>query len=343
MKYLISLLLPLSLIPLLVNVHPAYGQTDARHLLDLVARMEKWNRPGKTDKFYEARDELSKAIFRLGSRGESIPVQHGAELAERLIAVFEERKKFDLTADHLPIKVAGRYGSGAKVERYLKEQLSKSGEERDLVLHSIAWTKSLRGNAKVYAALNEIYERAEPDRTVVLATMIRIDRDQSLPSVIKEVRTAKDVQSFNKACDLVSQYRDASLLRHVLPRVKEFPAAPWATMENPTLGITPELLLEYLMSAEGTELEDALSAVEMSVDTALKAYPVLRSKLPQSALESRKAIAKSLHRLARAGALTKAETASDLQQIAHAESDKEVRQRLEETVKHIRQRLERGR
>lgn len=309
---------------------------SADDLLAIVSRMAAVNKADSRKEFSEARQELSDKLFQLDRLKGTVDPNKGSELADKLIALYDARRSFDSGPDHLPISVAAKYGSSQKAKRYIQDRLKEPGDARKRALVSLAWTKTLKGDPEIYESLKALFTDDNPDRIVVLATMSRVDRKKALPLVVREAEMARDVTTFNKASDLICEYHDPALLDHVLPRVKDFPRAPWASLKNPTLGIHPELLLKYVEQAQGPKLQNGLDALEMSVDALNNAYPVLKGKLERDSVDSRRAVAKTMRRLSEKGAFRRPGEADDLDKIAGAESTADIRDELRKAAQQAR-------
>lgn len=310
--------------------------------LDGILRNMRQNNAASTaTKFTAAREELSTKLYQLQQNRVPIPPEVGNPLAEALINIYEDRRKYDNNRDFLPIEVAATYGDSPAVKRYLTRLLKEtSGRERTLVLVSLAWSQNLRGDAELYSVLEGMYRAEGHIDPVILGVMSRLDRKKALPLVLKEVETTKDVKLFNKGADLISEYGRPELLEVVIRRVPEFPRKSWGAEDNPTLGIYPELLLKYLEQAEGTKLDQGLHALGQSIIALRGSAPLIQKKLKSPDPRSRRAVADFLREGAALSVLSEESIVRATHEAAQRETDGDARRALEAAAKALREKVE---
>jgi hypothetical protein len=316
------------------RAHPEEIEKD---LMPLVENMRIQNSSATLMEYAHAQSALKKQLTWLFQYGVVPPVSTGNKIAEAVMDICAEHKKYWPHPNYFAGEVAAKYGNSRKVKDYLFGILQgPPGPERDALLIDLAWSTSFVNDQDLYRILLDLYNGKRERTPPLLAVMTRLNREKALPVLLQEIDTTTDIRTFTQDEDILSQYHRPELLDHPLRRVKDFPRTGWGDIHNPTLGIYSDLLLKYIQNAEGDQLELGLAALEQSVDTLMKSYPVIREKLTSANPASRRATAKFLLRAVNVATFQHPDTVTDIERINQSETDPEIRQTLLKAVRQLR-------
>ena len=293
-------------------------------LLGLAEQMKANSSPSAYKKFREARDKLDRRLrwFQNVNTRVNIPPEIGSPLAETLIDAFANQT----TPDHLPITVAAYYGNSRRVKDYLLSILDGNEEwKQKEVLHGI--TALWKGDAEIYSALDKLYERNGSEDTFVLTDMEAIDKDRTLPTLLKLIDTTTNPTIFYQTTSMAASYHRTDVLEHVFRRVRDIPLTGRRFLPG-LCDLPPDVLLGYIKGAEGEKLRFALDAF-VETHAALKdGYSKLSSRNP----ESRRAIVECIGGMAKRGTWANEQTLDDLEQFIPHETDSAIRKEAEDVV-----------
>jgi hypothetical protein len=261
-----------------------------KELVSIIDRMRKENTASSAKRFAADRDELGSRIYWFSQNHVAIPSDVGNQVAEALIDIYAKRPP---TADHLPISVAAKLGSSARVKAYLIKILQgPRGPERSQALSALAHTLNLRGDTELYSTLEKELTRRDGDNDLpVLGAMKGIDGERTLPILLSKVDKTTSVRRFIAISGALSQYKRPAVLEHIIRRIPDFPRKSWGDPENATLGIADDDLLHYIKDADGENLKLALYTLDQDASALRKCAPVLLSRLDKGAPQSRRVVA----------------------------------------------------
>ena len=316
------------------RAHPEEIEKD---LAPLIERLRVKNSSTTIMEFAHAQSALKKQITWLFQNGVMPPTDVGNRMSEEIMDIYAEHKKFWNIPTYFPMEFVARYGNSRKVKNYVFGILNgPSKEERDEMLSDLAWSGSFVDDQELYDVLMGIYKKEGESTALPLAVMSRLNRKKALPIVLHEIDTTTKIKTFTQDEDILSEYHDPNLLDHPLRRIKDFPRTSWTDIKNPTLGIYSDLLLKYIQNADGERLELGLAALEQSVDTLMKSYPVIREKLKSANPASRRAAAKFLLRSTDVSIFNRPEITDELEAISSSETDSETQQATRVAVQKLR-------
>lgn len=307
-----------------------------KDIMTVVERMERHK--GDEDPFFEAWQDL-KAVLSTHTRKLSLSPEVGNELAERIIAVFEERRAFTPLVGGYHGGVAARFGTNERVKAFIIDSLGgKDTALQDETLHGLVQSRQWRGSRGVFNALERLLRKGSDDDIMVLAVMEVIDPDRALPHLEQVIDTIEDPMRFCRVAASVNLCKSFALLERVILRIPHIPEPRQAHLDL-LMNVSPELLLAYIKSTEGDDLRAALEAFVHSPPTIRKRYALLIAKLQSKNPSTRHAVVRCLNHMAREGTWANNQTLSDLRSHIAGEKDNDVLKEAQDGIAWLEHRL----
>lgn len=314
-----------------------------QELMALVDRLGEHNKSGDTQ-FQQVWMDLDKKLQLYQapepSQRLSMPPNLGNELAERLIDIFNKRRSYMSHGGTFDIKIAGQYGNSRKVKDHLVAILANSDQEkRTAALMALTRSRTMKKDSEMYAAVERLYQREGEQNEDILPVLQSIDREKALAEIVKLTDTTKNLRTFQGASSMISAYHRTDLLEHVLNRMNDFPKQGRGTLKNPTIGIDPQLFLQYVKESEGEKLKIGLGALRQTARAYSQSYPIIKSKLKSPDAVSRGAAVEFLHRGFAEDIFVSDEALKDLQQMEQSEGDPDVKKKVSTATQTLKTRL----
>lgn len=292
--------------------------------------------------FTEPLAEINHLLGRIRSLNARIPKSVTDDLVAELGPLLRHRiSKPSLSIESLA-RIIAENGSSSEAKSVIIEALSSAAPSlKEAAFDGLTWNRDLRGDQQIYGKLAELWRAGGEGDLALLAAMTRVDREKTLPLLLAQLRATKDLKTFVRLSDGLSEYRRPELIEAILARLKDFPEDAGLWPLNPTVGIAPELLLSYIASAEDEKLELALKALEMNAIALRKSYPVLSKKLDGHSPSSRIATARCIKKAAELGAFGEESVVRDLESRAVRATEGEASSELRAAATAIRRHMER--
>lgn len=212
-------------------------------------------------------------------------------------------------------------------------------EKKTAALTALTWSQALKKDPEMYSAVERLYQKEGDQNDDILPVLQSIDREKALPEIVKLTDTTKNLRTFQGASSMISAYHRTDLLDHVLNRMNDFPKQGRGTLRNPTIGIDPQLLLQYAKESEGEKFRTALGALHQTARAYSQSYPIIKSKLKSNDAASRSAAVEFLNRGFAEDIFVSNDTLQDLQQVEQSEGDPDVKKKTGIAIQTLKARL----
>ena len=265
----------------------------------------------------------------------SIPRDVRDNAAKTLLEFYKKRRKHIYLLE-FPIE----YSNVPEVEQSVLEALVQGTDsEKVRVLRALWAGNQFVGNQRVSRRVLDVYNKSGEKNIQSLSTLSKLDPNSAMSILKKRIVETKDVKEFNKLADIISSMRNSDALELILRRVDDFPRTALDSNFNPTIGIYPEVLLDYIKEAEDQKLVIALHVLLRDASARVHCYPVLIRKLESKNPQSKIAVLDCLRQLFASGDFVHKESEAVLEKLSTSDSNSSVREAAKRTLEDLRNRL----